>query len=43
VELTEVTVKLHRGQVMRKMGADSVAQLVRMADTLHEEQGVGLK
>jgi FixJ family two-component response regulator len=34
VELTEATVKLHRGQVMRKMGADSVAQLVRMSDTL---------
>jgi FixJ family two-component response regulator len=34
VDLTEATVKLHRGQVMRKMGADSIAQLVRMADTL---------
>jgi FixJ family two-component response regulator len=34
VEITEATVKLHRGQVMRKMGADSIAQLVRMADLL---------
>ena len=32
VNLTEATVKLHRGQMMRKMGAASVAQLVRMAD-----------
>jgi FixJ family two-component response regulator len=34
VGLTEVTVKLHRGNVMRKMGAKSVAELVRMADLL---------
>jgi FixJ family two-component response regulator len=34
VGLTEVTVKLHRGNVMRKMGAKSVAALVRMADIL---------
>jgi FixJ family two-component response regulator len=34
VDLTEATVKLHRGQVMRKMEADSIAQLVRMADSL---------
>ena len=32
--ITEGTVKLHRGQVMRKMGAASVADLVRMADLL---------
>jgi FixJ family two-component response regulator len=30
--LSLVTVKVHRGQVMRKMGAKSVAELVRMAD-----------
>jgi len=31
---TEKTVKVHRAQVMRKMEADSVAALVRMADVL---------
>jgi FixJ family two-component response regulator len=33
--LSVVTVKVHRGQVMRKMQAKSVAELVRMADRLH--------
>ncbi|HLZ82367.1 MAG TPA: response regulator transcription factor [Caulobacteraceae bacterium] len=32
--LSEVTVKVHRGQVTRKMEARSVAELVRMADRL---------
>jgi FixJ family two-component response regulator len=32
--LSLVTVKVHRGQVMRKMLAGSVAELVRMADRL---------
>ena len=29
--ISEITVKAHRGQVMRKMHADSVADLVRIA------------
>jgi FixJ family two-component response regulator len=32
--LSVVTVKVHRGQVMRKMLANSVAELVRIADRL---------
>jgi FixJ family two-component response regulator len=34
LDLSVVTVKVHRGQVMRKMQAKSVAELVRMADRL---------
>src|SRR6202030_3876628 len=34
--LSEMTVKVHRGQVMRKMLARSLPELVRMADRLGE-------
>ena len=34
IGLSEATVKLHRGQVMRKMRARSLADLVRMGDRL---------
>jgi len=31
---SEITIGVHRGQIMRKMGARSLAELIRMADTL---------
>lgn len=39
--LSEVTVKVHRGQVMRKMGAATLAELVRLADLIAgQEQAI---
>ena len=34
IGLSEITVKIHRGSLMRKLGAKSLADLVRMAETL---------
>jgi FixJ family two-component response regulator len=34
IGIAEITVKIHRGQIMRKMAAKSLADLVKMAQTL---------
>jgi FixJ family two-component response regulator len=35
IGISEITVKAHRGRVMRKMGARTLADLVRIADSLN--------
>lgn len=37
--LSEITVKIHRGAAMRKMGARTLPDLVRMAEALKADQG----
>jgi len=39
IGLSEITVKVHRSHIMRKMGARSVADLVRMAEALGVKSG----
>jgi FixJ family two-component response regulator len=39
--ITEITIGVHRGQIMRKMAAKSLAELVRMADKLGIARAAG--
>lgn len=38
--LSEITIKIHRGSAMRKMGARSLAELVRMSERLKSQNTV---
>jgi FixJ family two-component response regulator len=42
LRISEATVRVHRSQIMQKMGARSLADLVRMADSLKPDQEDGL-
>ena len=39
IGVSDITVKFHRHNVMKKMGAQSLADLVRMADSLALPRG----